>query len=195
MTMGPRVVAAALSAWLAMVALPGAALASEQIWALLKSGGHAVLMRHAVTTPGAGDPPGMRLDDCRSQRNLTDEGRRHARQIGEAFRARGIAIERVLTSPWCRCRETAQLAFGAAEVSPALGNLYCRPEQRAPQVRELTAIVTEPRRGSNLVLVSHGSTIAALTGVSLDPAEMLVVTSQGAGRFTVNGRFTAAAGP
>jgi broad specificity phosphatase PhoE len=164
MTMGHRVAAAALAAWSAMVALPGAALASEQIWTLLKGGGHAILMRHAVTTPGVGDPPGMRLDDCRSQRNLTDEGRRHARQIGEAFRARDIAIARVLTSPWCRCRETAQLAFGAADVSPALSNLYGRSDQRGPQVRELTAIVSEPPRGGNLVLVSHGSTIAALTG-------------------------------
>jgi phosphohistidine phosphatase SixA len=183
--------AAAVGALLVVLAPLGPALASEPIWALLKAGGHVILMRHAITTPGAGDPPGMHLDDCRTQRNLTDEGRRHARQIGEAFRARGIVVDRVLTSPWCRCLETARLAFGAAEVSEALSNLYGRPDHRVQQVREMTAMVREVRGGGNLVLVSHGSTILALTGVSLDAAEMVVVTPQGAGRFAVTGRFTA----
>lgn len=70
---------AAVGALLAELAGPGAALGSEQIWALLKGGGQVVLMRHAVTTPGVGDPAGMRLDDCSTQRNLSDAGRREAR--------------------------------------------------------------------------------------------------------------------
>jgi broad specificity phosphatase PhoE len=189
--MSRRCSARALTAFLVVLTLSAEARASDQIWTLLKDGGHVVLMRHAITTPGVGDPPGMRLDDCRTQRNLTDDGRRHARQIGEAFRARGVVVDRVLTSPWCRCLETARLAFGAAEVSPALGNLYGRPENQTRQVGELTAIVGERRRGGNLVLVSHGSTILALTGVSLDSSEMVVVTPQGDGRFTVSGRFAA----
>jgi broad specificity phosphatase PhoE len=189
--MSRRCSASAFTAFLVVLTLSGEARASDQIWTLLKDGGHVVLMRHAITTPGVGDPPGMRLDDCRTQRNLTDEGRGHARQIGEAFRARGVVVDRVLTSPWCRCLETARLAFGAAEVSPPLGNLYGRPENRTHQVGELTALVGERRRGGNLVLVSHGSTILALTGVSLDSGEMVVVTPQGDGRFTVIGRFAA----
>lgn len=186
-----RARAAGIGALLIGLTLPTAARGSEQIWALLKGGGQIVLMRHAVTTPGVGDPPGMRLDECGTQRNLTDEGRRHARQAGEAFRARGIVVDRVLTSPWCRCVETARLAFGAGDVSLALGNLYGRSERQPLQVREMTAIVSEPRRGGNLALVSHGSTIAALTGVALDPAEMVVVTPQGSGRFAVVGRLSA----
>ena len=104
---------AGLLGWtLALVlAVPGAAAASDQLWALLKGGGQVILIRHAITTPGVGDPPGMRLDDCSTQRNLTDEGRRDARRLGEAFRARGIPVGRVLSSPWCRCLETARLAF------------------------------------------------------------------------------------
>jgi broad specificity phosphatase PhoE len=186
-----RCSASAFTAFLVVLTLSGEARASDQIWTLLKDGGHVVLMRHAITTPGVGDPPGMRLDDCHTQRNLTDDGRRHARQIGEAFRARGVVVDRVLTSPWCRCLETARLAFGAAEVSSPLGNLYGRPENRTHQVGELTALVGERRRGGNLVLVSHGSTILALTGVSLDSGEMVAVTPQGEGRFTVIGRFAA----
>jgi phosphohistidine phosphatase SixA len=186
-----RVSVAAVGALLAVLLVPGVAVGSEQLWALLKGGGQVVLMRHAVTTPGVGDPPGMRLDDCATQRNLSDEGRRDARQIGLAFRARGVVVDRVLTSPWCRCVETARLAFGAADIAPALSNLYGRAENRTPQVREMQAMVGERRSVGNLVLVSHGSTILALTGVSLDSGEMLVVTPQGAGRFVVIGRLIA----
>jgi broad specificity phosphatase PhoE len=162
------------------------ALADEKLWSLLKAGGQVVLIRHTVTTPGAGDPPGMRLDDCTTQRNLTDAGRAHARRIGEAFRSRGIPVERVLSSPWCRCLETTQLAFGKAEVSDALSNLFGRPENRDRQIKQIRALIAaSPARG-NLVLVTHGSTIQALTGVSPGTGEM-VLFSRGevAGRLSV----------
>jgi phosphohistidine phosphatase SixA len=174
---------------LVMLGAPAPALADEPLWDLLRTGGQAVLVRHAITTPGVGDPSGMRLDDCSTQRNLTDEGRRHARQIGEAFRARGVVVDRVLTSPWCRCIETARLAFGPAEVWQPLSNLFGRAEAHAPQVRAMRATVGERRRGGTLVLVSHGSTIAALTGVSPNTGEMVIVTPQGDGRFVVAGRL------
>jgi phosphohistidine phosphatase SixA len=172
------------------LAIPRPAVAGEATWALLKGGGQVILVRHAITTPGVGDPPGMRLDDCTTQRNLTDQGRSHARRLGEAFRARGIAVDRVLSSPWCRCLETARLAFGPPETWAALNNLFGRPEQRAEQVRQMQAIAAERRRGGNVVLVTHGSTIAALTGINPQTAEMVVVTPQGDGRFAVAGRLT-----
>ena len=149
-----------------------------------------MLIRHAITTPGVGDPEGMRLDDCSTQRNLTDEGRRHASRVGEAVRARGVPVERVLSSPWCRCLETARLAFGPPETWAALSNLFGRPEHRAEQVRQMQAVAGERRRGGNLVLVTHGSTIAALTGINPGTAEMVVVTPRGDGRFAVAGRLT-----
>lgn len=175
----------------AILAVPGAAPADPGVWTLLAGGGQVILIRHAITAPGVGDPPDMRLDDCGTQRNLTDEGRRDARRLGEAFRTRDIAVDRVLSSPWCRCLETARLAFGTVEPWPPLGNLYGRSEERDEQVRRMRTLVGERRTGGNLVLVSHGSTISALTGVSLGTAEMVVVTPQGAGRFTVAGRLTA----
>ena len=165
-------------------------IASEALWAKLDAGGQVVLIRHAVTTPGVGDPAGMRLDDCATQRNLTDEGRRHARRTGEAFRERRIVVERLLSSPWCRCLETARLAFGSeGEKSDSLSNLFGRPENQSRQVAELQTLVGRWRGKGNLVLVSHGSTIVALTGVSPAPAEMVVVTPQPAGPFTVAGRL------
>lgn len=159
-----------------LVLLSATARADEEIWQRLKEGGHVVLVRHAVTTPGAGDPPGMRLDKCDTQRNLTDEGRAHARRIGEEWRKRAIPLERVVSSPWCRCLETARLAFGKAEVSEALSNLFGRPENRERQVRELRALAATHSGKGNLVLVTHGSTIAALTGVNPATGEMVIVS-------------------
>ena len=146
-------------------------------------------MRHAITTPGVGDPPNMRLAECATQRNLTDAGRSHARRVGEAFRARAIPVERILSSPWCRCLETARLAFGQPEAWGPPGNLFGRPENRAAQVTELQALASERRTGGNIVLVTHGSTISALTGINPDTAEMVVLTPQGAGRFVPAGRL------
>jgi uncharacterized membrane protein YphA (DoxX/SURF4 family)/broad specificity phosphatase PhoE len=171
--------------------LPGPAGASESLWGALKEGGQVVLIRHAITTPGVGDPPGMRLEDCSTQRNLTDAGRRDAQRLGEVFRARAISVDRVLSSPWCRCLETARLAFGRVEPWPPLSNLFDRPENRAEQVRQMQAVVGERRTGGNLVLVSHGSTISALTGVAPGTAEMVIVTPQGGGKFTLVGRLRA----
>ncbi len=173
--------------WIAAL-VPSAARANETLWSQLGSSGHFVLMRHAITTPGAGDPPGMRLDDCSTQRNLTDEGRQHARRIGEAFRARRIEVERVLSSPWCRCIETARLAFGKVEAWQPLSNLFGRSENEAKQVTELRAFVSQPR-STNAMLVTHGSTIAALTGILPGTGEMVVLAPEGAGKFSVRGRL------
>jgi broad specificity phosphatase PhoE len=174
-----------LAAALVLLLAAAGALADDQLWTALKGGGHVVLMRHAVTTPGAGDPPGMRLEDCSTQRNLTDAGRGHARRIGEAWRARGIPVERVLSSPWCRCLETARLAFGKADRAAALSNLFGRRENEAAQVRELRKLAAAQPRG-NLVLVTHGSTIAALTGVSPGTGEMVILRhGELAGRLSV----------
>ena len=177
---------------LALVALllPGTA-AAQDIWALLAKGGQVVLVRHAQTTPGTGDPPGFRLEDCATQRNLSEEGRAQARRLGERFRERGIPVGGMLSSPWCRCIETAELAFGARPgTHAALGNLFGRAENRERQVaafREL--IATAPAKG-NLVLVTHGSTTVALTGEYPAMGEAIVVTPLGAGKLRVAGRLS-----
>ena len=190
--MSARWIAVACSVFVALLLPLAPAQSDEALWALLKKGGYVALMRHAITTPGVGDPPGFRLDDCSTQRNLTAEGQRDARRVGAAFRERGIVVERVLASPWCRCVETANLAFGKAEVSTALSNLFTHPENRERQVREMRALIKAPRSG-NRVLVSHGATISALTGISLGTAEMLVVAPQAEGGFVVAGRLAAPA--
>jgi broad specificity phosphatase PhoE len=175
----------------AMALLAQTALADEALWKLLQGGGQAVLIRHAVTDPGVGDPEGMRLDECATQRNLSAEGRAHAKRIGEAFRSRNVAVGRVLASPWCRCLETARLAFGEApRTTPALGNLFGRAQAAATQLAQMKLLVAEQPAGGNTVLVSHGSTIHALTGVSPATGEIVVLTPAGGGRFRLAGRIT-----
>jgi phosphohistidine phosphatase SixA len=183
---------AALCTLLVALCVPFTACAADDdVWDALAHGTHVILLRHATTTPGVGDPPGFKLDDCNTQRNLSEDGRAEARKLGEAFRARKIAVDRVLSSPWCRCIETARLAFDATpEISVALSNLFGQPENRDKQVAELRNLVSTFHGRGNLVLVSHGSTIAALTGVVPDPAEMVVVKPEGGGKFSVVGRLT-----
>src|SRR5438034_710690 len=82
----------------------------DELWAELRHGGLALLMRHGSTLPGLGDPPGFRVDDCATQRNLSPEGRDEARRVGERLKHERVRIARVYTSPWCRCRDTAMLA-------------------------------------------------------------------------------------
>jgi phosphohistidine phosphatase SixA len=169
-----------------------AAAADADAWTLLQRGGQVVLMRHALTTPGAGDPADMRLEDCSTQRNLSDEGRRHARAVGAALREHKVPVDRVLTSPWCRCIETARLVFGASgEVSRALDNLFGRHDNEARQVSALRALASDWRGKGNLFLVSHGSTILAATGISPDTSEMVIVTPSEGGSFAIAGRLVA----
>lgn len=168
------------------------ASADDALWTLLKGGGQVVLIRHALTTPGVGDPEGMKIDNCSTQRNLSDEGRAHARQLGDAFRQRGIVVGRLLSSPWCRSLETAKLAFGKTpDMTPALGNLFGRSGETARQLAELRPLAGQKPANGNTVMVSHGSTIVALTGISPGTGEMVVLTPQGGGRFRVAGRMIA----
>ena len=162
---------------------------SDELWDLLRGGGQVVLIRHPLTDPGVGDPEGFRLEDCSTQRNLSEEGREHAKRIGEAFRLYRIPVERVLTSPWCRCVEAASLAFGKAEIEPALANLFGRTEIRQKHAEELAAMAGSWRAGGNLVMVTHGSTILALTRIPVNMGEIMVLTPRGEGRFSLAGRF------
>lgn len=135
----------------------------SDFWRQLRLGGCVVLMRHATTEPGTGDPPGFRLGDCRTQRNLSDDGRAQARRVGQAFAAQGIAPPTVRSSAWCRCTETAQLAFGPHTVWPAL-NSFFQGDAGPTQTREVLQTLTRHRAPGNLVLVTHQVNISALTG-------------------------------
>jgi broad specificity phosphatase PhoE len=177
-----------------------AALAStESAWAALRSGGHVLIVRHAQTVPGIGDPPGFRLEDCATQRNLSDEGREQARRIGKALQAAGVAVGEVLSSRWCRCLDTATEAFGRVTPWPAADSFFDRRAARsgddpsARQTAELRSRVAAYRGKDTLVVVTHQVNITALTGIVPAMGELVVLKPdlRNAGGFTIAGRLPA----
>ena len=144
-------------------------------WTALRRGGAVALMRHG-DAPGIGDPAGWRLDDCATQRNLSEHGRAQARAVGARLRTERIAIDRVLSSPWCRCVDTATLAaLGRVEVEPAFANAFVLGDQRASLRERGLAVAARWRGPGVLLVVTHGQNIAALTGQNPAPAEIVVV--------------------
>jgi broad specificity phosphatase PhoE len=156
--------------------------ADDATWKRLRAGGLVILMRHATAGPGLGDPPGFRLDDCATQRNLTDAGREEAKRVGERLKSEKIPIARVYTSPWCRCRETAMLAFGRAEDWQPLSSFFDLPHQEAEfseRVKKRIGGYGRQNPGGNVVMVTHNVNIAALTKFSVVQGEMVVVRPDG----------------
>jgi len=167
-----------------------AVAADNTLWSALKSGGYVVLIRHAITDPGIGDPPGFTIGDCGTQRNLSAQGRIDARQIGEAFRSRNIPISEVLSSRWCRCLETARLAFGKATPWAMLDSLFNAPSRATEEkTHEVLAVASRRPASGNLILVTHNQNIHALTGVSAASGEMVIVAPEGSGKIKVVGRL------
>ncbi|MEN3293865.1 MAG: hypothetical protein V7642_3118 [Burkholderiales bacterium] len=163
--------------------------AGEAFWSALKSGQYVVLIRHAITEPGIGDPPGFVLGDCSTQRNLSTQGQSDAKRIGEAFRSRNIPLSEVLSSRWCRCLDTARLAFGKATPTPMLDSMFNDKKKPAEEkIREVFAAVERRPATGNLVLVTHNQNIEALTGVAPASGEMVVVTPEN-GKFRVIARL------
>ena len=161
---------------ISLIVMPMAAADdSPDAWAALASGGHVALIRHGNAPPGyGGDPPGFRLDDCATQRNLDDKGRAQARALGEAFRSHGVRVDRIASSPVCRCVDTAALmAVGRVENSLAL--LPDRDPGARVRLRELREMVANWRGPGTLVLVTHGFTIQPLIGMIPDQAEVVVL--------------------
>jgi broad specificity phosphatase PhoE len=178
----------------ALFALPSPVAAQTDAWQLLRQPGVAAFMRHsdAPGFGGFGDPPGFRLEDCASQRNLSEAGRAQARRTGEAFRRHGVTFDRVLTSPWCRCKETASLAIGAeAEVFEPLSNLVGRGEHRERQVNALRAFLADLDGKTRVLLVTHGIVIHALTGIQPAQGELILLRPGPGGEPGVKGRLRA----
>lgn len=162
-------------------------------WAALRSGSAIALVRHGLA-PGVGDPPGWRLDDCSTQRNLNEAGRAEARALGERLRAEKIRVTRLLASPWCRCVETARL-LGLApplQIDEAFANAYMLDDRRDELTRRGRAVLQGWRGPGVLVAVTHGQNIGLLTGYSPATGELVVVAGGEGGALRVVGVLPAA---
>jgi len=187
-SIGRRLLVLAAAASLAFSTAAGA----QDAWLLLEQPGTIVLFRHA-NAPGVGDPAGFRLGDCATQRNLDETGRAQARALGREFRARKVAVGAVLTSRWCRARETARLAFGAehrVREEPAFDSYFSQGAAERDARTEMAREVLQRWSGPGLlVVVTHQVNITALTGMNVGSGEGIVVRRTDAG-LKVVGRIS-----
>jgi phosphohistidine phosphatase SixA len=180
----------ALLAAAGMATLLPPARASDAVRDLLRRGGVVIALRHALA-PGTFDPEGFRLEDCSTQRNLNDEGRDQARRIGAWFQAQALQPARVRTSPWCRCVDTAHLAFGRSEpwmalASPTRGD----SRERGQRVEELQRTLAAVPAGRFEAWVTHQFVLQDLAASSVSSAEALVLQATAGSGVAVLARAT-----
>ena len=167
---------------LAVLAAPWLARAQADPFATnLRAGACALLLRHAQTTRGSGDPAEFRLDRCSSQRNLSEQGRQQARDIGRWFQAWGLQPRAVRCSAWCRCIDTAELAFGQHQVWTALNSFFgaADAQTQSEQTARLRAAPGSLPAGQFEVWVAHQVNVTALTGESPAMGEGLLMGADG----------------
>jgi phosphohistidine phosphatase SixA len=165
-------------------------LSGDALWAELRNGtGNVVMLRHTSTEPGTGDPPGFVLTNCATQRNLAASGREEARRIGAQFRSRGVPVQQIGSSRYCRCLETARLlGLGPVTPQPALDSLFENREDTDRRAADLRAFVVAHREQRDvLVLVTHQTNIAAVSGISPRAGEAVVLRAEDADRVAVVG--------
>lgn len=160
------------------------------IWSMLRQGkGYVVVMRHALA-PGIGDPLDFRINDCATQRNLSDAGRKQAIRIGKAFKSRNISVARVLSSQWCRCLETARLLnLGKVESFPTLNSFFNDYSTASKQTAQLRQFIWNNRNNPGvIIMVTHQVNITNLASdIYPDSGESVVLRASGKNKIEVVG--------
>lgn len=175
----------------AAVLRPAQAEDTGRVVELLDLPRHAALMRHA-TAPGTGDPDHFRLDDCTTQRNLSEAGRAEARETGRLLRAAGLADALVLTSRWCRATDTArEMDLGQVEPFPPLDSFFRDRGREEAARRDILARIAERKAGDPpLIMVSHQVNITAVTGIFPASGEIVVVEVLADGTAAMRARLS-----
>ena len=142
---------------------------------LLKNGGNLLFIRHAYA-PGGGDPDNFIISDCSTQRNLNDDGINQSIKIGQFFRDNDIAIDKVLSSEWCRCKDTAKVAFTKFETKKFLNSFFSPQfaKNKNQQIEDLKEYVSNWQSDKNLVLVTHYVLINELLNYSPSSGEIVI---------------------
>ena len=160
---------------MAAICLPSLPTAADARFARLSEPGIVAIVRHAHA-PGTGDPASFTLDDCATQRNLGARGRQQAQEIGAAIRTAGATVDRVLTSQWCRCRDTARLLdLGPVEDLPALDSFFRSPTRADRQTADLRQFLSRLPPGETVIMVTHYVNIRALTGLGVASGEVVLL--------------------
>lgn len=171
-----RTVLLALALIAAACAATPANAETDAAWAALRGDGHVALIRHASAPGAPGDPSGFRLDDCKTQRNLSEQGRKEARALGARFRSQRVKVGRIVSSQWCRCLQTAELMdIGRVEEEPTLNNAFRGGGSREALTRGGRALITAWRGPGTLIVVTHGQNIFSLLGIQPSEGEVIVV--------------------
>ncbi len=167
-----------LQTLLAASALPSLhsfAQSAPDVAALLRAGGCVLMLRHAQTEAGVGDPPNFQLGQCSTQRNLSNAGKDQSKRIGQWFASRKLVVSSVQSSAWCRCTDTATLAFGRYDLLPALNSTFDSRSNQAAQTEALHQRLKGIRAGQFEVWVTHQVNISAFTGEGPAMGESFVV--------------------
>tara|TARA_B100001093_G_C26422907_1_gene840628 strand:- start:129 stop:692 length:564 start_codon:yes stop_codon:yes gene_type:complete len=150
--------------------------ANETSWKPAQEGNKIILIRHALA-PGGGDPVGFKINDCKTQRNLNKAGIDQSKRIGELFKKNEILIDQVLSSQWCRCKDTAKYAFKKFKVFSALNSTFQFPHDKneTKQLEEIKKFVKKwDGKEKNLILITHYSIITAITNAVPSSGEMVI---------------------
>ena len=141
----------------------------------LEKGGKLIFIRHAYA-PGNGDPNNFNLNDCSTQRNLSNIGRKQAQYIGAFFRENKIKIDKVLSSEWCRCKETAKIAFEDYSTNSFLNSFYSSKyaKNKDKQIKELNNYIKKYKSNENLILVTHYVLISEVLNYGPSSGEIVV---------------------
>ena len=153
-----------------------AVLSSDSIWDEARQGNKVILIRHSLA-PGSGDPAGFKIDDCKTQRNLNKAGIEQSKKIGKIFKDNKISIDTVLSSEWCRCKDTAFHAFGKFKEFSALNSTFSPPynKNELRQIKEIEKyLMNWEGEGKNLILVTHYSVITAITNAAPSSGEIVI---------------------
>jgi len=141
----------------------------------LEDGGKLIFIRHAYA-PGNGDPAGFNLNDCSTQRNLSEDGRKQAQHIGEFFTKNKIEIDKVLSSEWCRCKETAKIAFKNYSTNSFLNSFYSSKFSRNKdkQIKAFNYYIKNLESKKNLIFVTHYVFISEVLNYGPSSGEIVV---------------------
>ena len=151
-------------------------LSSETIWDEARKGNKVILIRHSLA-PGSGDPAEFKIGDCKTQRNLNKAGIEQAKKIGKIFKDNKISTDIVLSSEWCRCKDTAFHAFGKFKEFSALNSTFSTPynKNEPRQIKEIKKyLMNWKSKGKNVIFVTHYSVITAITNAVPSSGEIVI---------------------